>query len=238
MQHADTVCVGQSVTFAYAGNYNPSSYTWQFQSGSPSTATGAGPHTVTYTTPGCHPVILILNNNEAGTVDCVDSVCVMPAPVASIVQMGNSLQASPSGMSYQWYSQNPTWTLLPGETNQFLNPNVGGMFGVVVSNGYGCKDSVVVDFGYIGVEELVSQMWSIYPNPNDGNFMIDFASSTDETIDLRIINAVGEVVEQRTVRVHAGTQQIKMEKGRITAGVYHVVLVTSKGIGTKKLVVR
>ena len=80
--------------------------------------------------------------------------------------------------------------------------------------------------------------WNIYPNPNDGNFTINFVSTVDESIELRIVNAIGEIVEQRSLRVHAGSQQFTMDKGRITAGVYHVVIMTNKGVGTKKLVVR
>jgi PKD repeat protein len=238
MTHADTICVGQSVTYTYGGNFNAISYTWQFPSGTPSTMTGIGPHTITYNTPGCHPVILILMDNQQQTIDCVDSVCVMPNPVATVVQLNNSLQATPSGMSYQWYSQNPNWTLLSGETNQFLNTNIGGLYSVVVTNAYGCSDTASIDFAPVGIEEIATQQWNIYPNPNDGTFTIDFASTINETIDLRIVNAIGEMVDQRSLNVHPGSQQFNMEKGRIQSGVYYVMIISGNGSSTKKLVVK
>jgi hypothetical protein len=48
----DTICSGQMVTFqAVNQGINPITYQWSFGSGSnPSSATGIGPHTITYTT--------------------------------------------------------------------------------------------------------------------------------------------------------------------------------------------
>ena len=238
MSHADSICVGQSATFSYTGNMNSSSYTWQFPFGSPSTVTGIGPHTVTYNTPGCHPVILILNNEMQGTIDCVDSICVFPNPVATLVQVNNSLQANPSGLSYQWYSQNPNWTILPGETNQFLNPTNGGLYSVVVTNEFGCSDTASIDFVGIGIDEFEMQNWNIFPNPNDGSYTLDFSSTTNETIKMSLYTAFGDLVELRTMNVHPGSQSFFISNQNISPGVYYIEIATENARGIKKLVVK
>lgn len=239
IEHMDTICVGQSVTFMYAGNSGATTYDWQFTNGSPSTASGIGPHSVTYNTPGCHPVILILNNTIPGTVDCVDEICVMPAPIATVTQFGNSLQANPSGMSYQWYSQNPTWTLLSGETNQFLNPSNTGLYSVVVTNQYGCSDTATTKFIPVGVDELEIQNWSIFPNPNDGSFTIRFDASTHDKMELRLFNTVGALVDLRKLDVKPGSQEFFVSNTNLGSGVYFVMIASeNKESGMMKLVVK
>ncbi len=238
MSHVDSICVGQSVTFTYTGNANATTYTWQFPFGSPSTLTGIGPHAVTYNTPGCHPVILILNDNLPGTIDCVDSVCVFPNPTASVIQWNNSLQANPAGMSYQWYSQNPNWTLLSGETNQFLNPQNGGLYSVVVTNEYGCSDTASTDFVPTGIDEIELHNWNIFPNPNDGSYTLNFASTTNETIEMSLYSAFGDLVDLRTMNVHPGSQSFFISNQNLVAGVYYVMILSEKAQVTKKLVVK
>jgi hypothetical protein len=238
MNHVDSICVGQNVTFLYTGNANATTYTWQFPFGTPSTLTGIGPHTVTYNTVGCHPIILILNDNLPGTVDCVDSICAVPNPVTSVVQWNNSLQANPAGMSYQWYSQNPNWTLLTGETNQFLNPINGGLYSVVVTNSFGCSDTASIDFAPIGVEEFKGQDWNVYPNPNDGVFTIDFASTSNERVEMRIYSTLGELIEMRTLHVHPGSLSFVIDPPKMVSGVYSILIISESGRASKTLIVR
>lgn len=58
------VCLGQSNTFTNASTGNPTSYSWNFGSGAnPATASGVGPHTVTYATSGLKTVSLTVANS-------------------------------------------------------------------------------------------------------------------------------------------------------------------------------
>jgi len=236
--HADSICIGQSVTFTYTGNYPATTYDWQFPFGTPNVATGLGPHTVSYTTSGCHPVVLILNNFIPGTIDCVDSICVVPQPVAIVTQFGNSLQATPAGMSYQWYSQNPNWTLLSGETNQFLNPQTNGFYCVVVTSPQGCVDTTCTKFFPVGLDEFEAQNWSIYPNPNDGSFTLSFDSSTSETIEIQIFNTLGALVDERRLDVQPGAQQFLISNQNLVSGVYFIMVNSGNTSGMQKLVVK
>jgi PKD repeat protein len=236
--HNDSICVGQSVTFTYGGNYPATTYDWQFPFGTPSVASGIGPHTVTYNTPGCHPVILILNNVIPGTIDCVDSICVLPQPIATITQFGNSLQATPAGMSYQWYSQNPNWMIMAGETNQFLNPQTTGFYCVVVTNQQGCADTTCAKFFPVGLDEYETQNWTIYPNPNDGSFTLSFDSSTSETIEIQIFNTLGALVDEHRLDVHPGAQQFLISNQNLVSGVYFIMVNSGNTSCMQKLVVK
>jgi PKD repeat protein len=237
VRHNDSICVGQSVTYYYIGNYG-TTYDWQFPNGSPSTATGIGPHTITYNTPGCHPYVLIINNLLPGTVDCTDSVCVFSPPVATVTQAGNSLQAGPSGMSYQWFAQNPNWTILSGETNQFLNPNFSTLFCVEVTNQYGCKDTACIDHQWMGINEFDSNSWSLFPNQSDGNFSIYISATKNETVEMSMVNAMGNTVMQQSLQLKTGEQQFVIENKNLAAGIYFIHLKKERGTDVKRILVR
>jgi len=235
--HDDSICVGQSATFVYSGNYNPSTYNWQFPNGSPNTATGPGPHTITYNTPGCHQYILILNNVLPGTVDCIDSICVFPPPVATVTQVGNSLQAGPSGMSYQWFEQNPNWTLLSGQTNQFFNPSYSTLFCVEVTSPEGCKDTACIDHQWMSVEEKENAAWSVFPNPNDGSFTLSFTALQHETLEMKVMNIMGGTVDSRMLEVKTGDNQFFISNQQFATGVYFVQLHTERGKYMRRIIV-
>jgi PKD repeat protein len=237
VSHDDSICVGQSATFTYTGNYNAVTYDWQFPNGVPNTATGPGPHTVTYNTPGCHSYILILNNVLPGTVDCVDSICVFPPPVATVTQVGNSLQAGPSGMSYQWFEQNPNWTLLSGETNQFFNPSYSTLFCVEVTSQYGCKDTACIDHQWMSVEETENAAWSVFPNPNDGSFTLSFTALKTETLEMKVLNVMGETIDRRMFDVKSGDNQFFISNQHFATGVYFVQLHTERGKYVRRVLV-
>lgn len=62
-------CGGGShtATFVSTSSGNISSYNWQFMGGSPATATGPGPHNVTYNNTGAYTVILQIVDNQGNS---------------------------------------------------------------------------------------------------------------------------------------------------------------------------
>ncbi len=173
-----------------------------------------------------------------GTIDCVDSICVFPAPAATVTQVGNSLQASPAGMSYQWFEQNPNWNILSGETNQYLNPQYSTLFCVEVTNEYGCKDTACIDHQWMSIAEFDKDSWSVFPNPNDGSFTLSFTAARNETLEMKVFNTLGTVIDERTFETKTGEQQFFISNENFASGIYFIELKTERSNGLKKFVVR
>jgi PKD repeat protein len=57
-----TVVAGNSVTFTDQSAGNPTSWTWTFNGGTPSTFSGQNPPTITYNTPGVYTVTLVVSD--------------------------------------------------------------------------------------------------------------------------------------------------------------------------------
>ena len=89
-----TVCVGQVVTFVNnsSNTLSSSTYTWNFGVGaSPSTASGVGPHTVTYATPiSPTTASLNVNNNNGQENNFSLNVIVNLSPISNLTLLNSA----------------------------------------------------------------------------------------------------------------------------------------------------
>ncbi len=82
-----SICTGSSVTFTNTstGTSGSTTYSWNFGSGaSPTTATGAGPHVVTYSIPGSSTVSLTITEGASNTKTQTNYITVNSIPTVSI----------------------------------------------------------------------------------------------------------------------------------------------------------
>ena len=93
---ANNYCLSENVVFSQTSLGNISSYTWNFGSGAiPATASGQGPHTVSYTTPGPKTVSLTVTGTQSHTSTrqfTIDALCTYKIPAS-----GNQTITSCSG---------------------------------------------------------------------------------------------------------------------------------------------
>lgn len=113
-----TVCPGQTVTFTDASYYSPTSWSWSFPGGTPTTSTAQNP-TVTYNTPGTYNVTLTVSNaNGTNTVTQTAYITVV------------SVQSLPLTEGFQNTTFPPAnWSLLDRNgngVNWVRNTSVGG----------------------------------------------------------------------------------------------------------------
>jgi gliding motility-associated-like protein len=126
----DTACQNQLVGVVYLGQ-NPATalYTWTFAGGTPATATGQGPHQVTWASPGLHEVTLSVEENGCLSPVERDTIFIRANPVASILPVadqclvGNSFNFSNFGtfgsaVTHQW----TFWPNAVPATSNLQNP--------------------------------------------------------------------------------------------------------------------
>ena len=235
---ADTICAGQTTTAQYTGSATGHTFNWIFTGGVPSSATGPGPHNITYNTPGCYPVQLnIITGNQTSI--CYDTICVVAAPVASITQSGSNMFAYPAGMNYQWYTGAPNWAPVTGQNNQFYNPGISGLYCVVVSNNYGCRDTACRDYQETGISSVNQDFsWSIVPNPNNGNFELVVQSSVGGRIKFSITNTIGELIREIEIDAVANeTRRIPVTE-HVAGGIYFIKMESNKQVGVQKVFIK
>jgi PKD repeat protein len=230
------VCQGSSTSFNYYGNPAGLTIAWNFTGGTPSTATGPGPHYITYNTPGVYPFTMTLTNAN-GSTTCTDSITVYAKPIASITAVGGTLNAFPAGMNYQWYT-GPNLVVILGATNQFHTPPGPGYYCVWVSNNFGCSDSACTNYINDGIQTIEGDNWGIYPNPNDGSFTLSLDLSRSENVEMNVINVLGDVVDSRDFDLRLGSHKLFISNKSFAAGVYYVRIKTETWTSERRMVVK
>ena len=88
--------------------------------------------------------------------------------------------------------------------------------------------------GHSSIEESTKSEFKIYPNPNNGNFIVTLNLTDDEIKDrmIQIINISGQVIKQLKVN-----EQHKLSINLKETGVYFIRLITNKQILTKKVTI-
>ncbi len=136
---ATTVCAGQSVAYTNTSTGSPTSYSWSFPGGTPSTSTSASP-TVTYSTAGTYNVVLTATNaSGSNTTTMTNYVTVNAVPAAPTVTTGGATTfcaggsvtlTSSAGNSYLWSN---------GATTQSISATTAGTYTVQVTNAANCQ---------------------------------------------------------------------------------------------------
>jgi len=188
---------------------------WNFGAGaSPATATGNGPHTVTYLTQGLKTVTLdyedAFGNSFANEtkVDYVDvSGAVSTSPISGNTTVSCTAANEPysvvltPGSDYQW-SVPAGAVILSGQGTSAIAVNFNGHFGVVSvveTNSGGCQGAAMhlsVSCN-LGLEESEAGGVAVYPNPASESFRIVFPQA--ESAELLLFDANGKLVKTQPV---------------------------------------
>ena len=254
-----TVCAGQSATFSVTAITSPNangplSYQWQSWNGAAwvdiSGAT-ASSYTVSNTTVSqntnsyrvrviglCTTITsthatLYVNPNPTVTLTTNIPPAILPTQSVTITAV-----PSIAGGTYQWYKNG---VLIAGATSQTLGPLTVadiGSYRVVYTAPTGC----VGTSADLAVTGLATPNLYVYPNPNRGQFTIQFYNQANEEVTVRVFDSKGAQVYQRKVltTIPYTNIQIDLTNGRIlTSGVYIVDVLDSGGrqIGTRRIIV-
>jgi len=195
-----------SVTVNASGGTGALSYSWAPSGGNAATATGLGAGTYT---------LLLKDANNCTATRTV--AITQPAPVdASVTQNGLVLTANAGGATYQWINC-ATSATLAGQSAQSFTATANGSYQVMVTIGGCSATSTCVAIASVGIHEQAAIAGlKLYPNPGTGWYTL----SVTEPAVLTVLNAIGEIVLQQSVRAGDTTLDLRQQP----AGVYYVQL--------------
>ncbi|HYV93952.1 MAG TPA: MopE-related protein [Chitinophagales bacterium] len=234
-----SVCSGVVVTLTANSG---SGITYQWKKGSTNIA-GATNQTYSTSTPAKYKVTEANNFGYTSTsaVTTITNAANATATITPLtgLDLCNSdsvvLQAnSGTGLIYQWLKGT---TIIANATNQTYRATSKGTYKVLVTNSNGCsktsagtkvtqscKDGSYI-YGTSGDE------FSIYPNPNNGQFFIDLKAHTgnDGTATIEILSNIGQLIYTEKARVVNGllNEEVKLNI-TLPEGIYFVRVVMDK----------
>lgn len=77
----------------------------------------------------------------------------------------------------------------------------------------------------------------ITPNPNNGNFVVNYTSAKNQKVSVKLIDMLGQVVYTNELKVISGINPIEISVQNLKKGIYLFEYVTEKGKQTEKLVI-
>lgn len=141
----DTGCVATPLTFIDQSSSAPTSRLWTFENGTPASSTDSMV-TVTYTTPGVHRVVLVVQNDN-GSDSILTQAVVFPYPTANAGSDRTSCARNPTQLgstrdSLLIYSWQPVTDLDdPTNATPIATPKQSMTYILTVTNAGGCSAS-------------------------------------------------------------------------------------------------
>ncbi|MBV6438543.1 MAG: hypothetical protein EPGJADBJ_00167 [Saprospiraceae bacterium] len=233
---ADSICPGDTVLFAAAptgGDFT--NYDWHFgYLSEPVSASGPGPHTVSYLTAGDKNVRLIVYNAlGADTILQIAKVLIAPSPNYAVQLDGLTAtftNSSQNALSYLWEFGDGNTSTAVNPVHTYLTP---GNYTVKLLATNQCKTSTKsLNLPVtVGVEDLATRLGiRISPNPTAGDFRVEMDSQTDAgTIRFSLFDAQGRLIKEVETTVKQGFNQVTFENLQLPKGVYQLNVQAGNG---------
>jgi hypothetical protein len=100
-------------------------------------------------------------------------------------------------------------------------------------------DNIVLPGGaLVAVEEVESDTYAtgVFPNPVDQTFTLDMQSAQSMSVQVRVLNCTGAVVEEKLLQLTSGQNHFSFESEHWAAGIYTLCIITPDSMETWKVV--
>jgi hypothetical protein len=238
----NSFCKGQStnLTSTISGGTSPYSYQWQKDL----TNINSTSNVLTVNNSGAYK-ILVTDSKGCFIFSSAYSVTQNEYPIITLTQSGsttifqntNVILSVPvvAGQNIQW---NKDGVAISGATNHSYTVTQPGAFTVSVTAN-GCTTvSEIVTVNLITSNEpnsLENIGLKVFPNPNDGSFMVEFNSTDLKPTELTISDILGRIILRKTIKsIGKYSQQINISEQ--SAGQYFISVQKDDGIKTIKII--
>lgn len=160
-----------------------------------------------------------------------------PKTTVEIINNGDTLKSTGGYQSYQWCDVAGD---IAGANAVSYIINKSGDYYLVFTDENGCQQtSESINVILAGIAEKDFELeYSIIPNPNSGKFQLRFNSVSDASVDLLLVNPLGQSVEKRQV-IHPNINQIEQfDISHLSKGMYHLIISSDGFQKSEKIVVQ
>lgn len=222
-------CTGQTVTFTDASS-NATSWSWDFGVGAiPATATGAGPHSVTYSSGGTKNIALSING---GASTSIQTVMITPAPVSGTL---SGVQNVCAGLNTTFSSTQSGGAWTSSNTGiATVNPSNGVVTGVSAGTAT-ITYTVVGSGGCSNATAIRTVNVSTTPTISSGTVLNPSACSTANGSIQITGSATGTVSWTGSASGNSGSVTLPYTISGLAAGSYTVNFVSGSGCNSNTI---
>lgn len=167
-------------------------------------------------------------------------ILTLPQPELSIQLVDNSTFTSSvtslSPVTYQWLKDG---VIIENAFEATYTPTESGEYSLLVLSDIGCSSisqSIIFTSQITGIEEPIElRNLSLFPNPNNGIFFLDFGTNYPNGIPkFTLIDAIGRKIDLKIERISSTRYKIYADK--LTGGIYQIKVETLDGAALRKFV--
>jgi hypothetical protein len=178
-------------------------------------------------------------NMKIGLAECPSARTAIVASTATapvITAVGNDF-SSTAAPAYQWYRNA---VAIPGANGQTYTATAAGVYKVITTDNFGCQLSsneitstitsvIEIDAAEIGLKTL--------PNPNNGNFTLQFEVKKKADMIISLVNITGQEVYRRTYPGFIGKFSQQVSVNMLPSDAYMLKIVHGSKVYLKKILI-
>jgi PKD repeat protein len=227
-------CKGDSIQFTSTSTGNNLTYSWHFEGGSPPASAAKNPR-VLYDSTGSFGAKLTISDGALSDSLYKPGYIMVTQTQAPVIILNVNTLASNIPTGNQWYRDG---NIIQGATLQTYDIiQTGWYWDIVTQNGCSSDTSNNIYKLFVGMEDLNTSLFMIYPSPGDGKFTVSYITLKSSSSFLRVFNLMGVKVYEHIFQSIPGQQTEAVDLGNIPSGLYTVSITTNEGIITGKVVV-
>jgi hypothetical protein len=236
----NTICSGNSAVFTTSATNSGSGASYQWQVNGVNAGSNASSFSSSTLPNGAAITVTMTSTANCANPTTVTSspfnVTVNPTPPTPTITNNGGVLTSSAATGNQWYLNG---TIIPGATGQTYTPTANGVYTVKVTlNNCASPISPAVTIAGLGIDELTGGTFNMYPNPSTGQFTLQFSAKVDEEYNLVIYDAVGKLVHSESWNNINGDFSKLINLGKVSTGMYNVVLKGKTSEVNRKLIIK
>lgn len=243
---SNTPCEGSSQTYSINEVSGATSYIWTKPTGWNGSSSS---ETIDLAVGSSGGLITVKAANECGNSATASSlnVTAINNPVANFTySTGTSCNVTFSNSSTN--ATDYLWDFGDGATSLDINPahtySSSGTYEVTLTSGNSCGNSPqyaqsITLSCIIGIDQVTrTDQFSIFPNPFNNQATIDFTTSEENKISIRVFDLIGREIKTLVEGIYApGDYRIAFDRKQLANGIYLVKIVSNGNVNSQLVVI-